>query len=173
MQEHRALFWLSPTYKFQINDVYFEGAKNTITNSISCLHKRKGLFSFYLITCKAFSPAFANAIPLATHMSIHSNASFLADPQAPVLPAQQNLGDPHQYLRKKTTGARDRLSSHGSYQIFFGGWGGGEIKDFLRTKIIIFHSNNKKKKEVKTQLTIHSINHIMMVLQSPPSCMGA
>ena len=56
---------------------------------------------------------------------------------------------------------------------FFSGGGGGEIKDFLRTKIIIFHSNNKKKKEVKTQLTIHSINHIMMVLQSPPSCMGA
>ena len=56
---------------------------------------------------------------------------------------------------------------------FFRGVGGGEIKDFLRTKIIIFHSNNKKKKEVKTQLTIHSINHIMMVLQSPPSCMGA
>lgn len=134
MQEHRALFWLSPTYKFQINDVYFEGAKNTITNSISCLHKRKGLFSFYLITCKAFSPAFANAIPLATHMSIHSNASFLADPQAPVLPAQQNLGDPHQYLRKKTTGARDRLSSHGSYQIFFGGWGGGKSRTFWGPK---------------------------------------
>ena len=56
---------------------------------------------------------------------------------------------------------------------FFRGVGGGEIKDFLRTKIIIFHSNNKKKKEVKTQLTIHSINHITMVLQSPPSCMGA
>lgn len=70
MQELRFLFWLSAFYNFHITAAYVEGAKNTIADAISRMHERKGLLSFYRFICDASSPAFANEISLAAHMSV-------------------------------------------------------------------------------------------------------
>lgn len=70
MQELRSLFWLSALYNFHITAVYVEGAKNTIADAISRLHERKRLLGFYRFICDASSPALANGIPLAAHMSV-------------------------------------------------------------------------------------------------------
>ena len=71
MQELRGLFWLSAFYNFHISAVCLQGAKNTLADSISSMHEPKGLFSFYSFLCDNFTPAFANAVQLARHTSVH------------------------------------------------------------------------------------------------------
>jgi len=71
MQELRGLFWLSAFYNFHITAVYLQGAKNTLADSISRMHEPKGLFSFYSFLRDNFTSAFANAVQLARHMSVH------------------------------------------------------------------------------------------------------
>ena len=71
MQELRALFWLSAFYNFHITAVYLQGARNTLADSISRMHEPTGLFRFYSFLCDNFTPAFAHAVPLAWHVSLH------------------------------------------------------------------------------------------------------
>ena len=94
MQELSALFWLSAIYNFHITAVYLEGAKNTIADSLSRLHERNGPFSFYLFTCKAFSPAVANAMPLAVHISIHEQRFLSCRSTGPCCTRPAQFGDP-------------------------------------------------------------------------------